>query len=386
MNSPTRFKLLVTAATLSLAAVVTTFPGHAQGEGAKNSIGERRESKRLFIKETFGGNGRTCLTCHSLETGTVSPEEAQWRFAVDPYDPLFIHDGSDDGHGNGVSRMLKDATVRVEIPLHPDVSVADDPYARSVVLTRGIPSTLNTPSLDPVLMLDGRHSDLREQALGAIRDHAQNTVEPSDKELQRLAEFEQSEFFFSSHALRRFARTGKAPELPEGRTESEKRGRLFFIDVPFTSPSQKAGSCAACHSGPMLNETNQFLPLPGVPAGTRFLSAGVSERNIAKNPVRQFIFKNADGSSTTLPPSPDPGRALITGEAGGFTNFNAFKISSLWGVRRTAPYFHDNSAKTLADVAAHYAEFFKAISNPKDPLILTPQDQADIVAYLRLLD
>src|SRR5436190_20494394 len=29
------------------------------------------EGQRLFERETFGGNGRTCETCHSRETGTV---------------------------------------------------------------------------------------------------------------------------------------------------------------------------------------------------------------------------------------------------------------------------------------------------------------------------
>lgn len=42
---------------------------HAQSEDLSPS---EREGKRLFTTETFGGNGRTCATCHSLETGTVS--------------------------------------------------------------------------------------------------------------------------------------------------------------------------------------------------------------------------------------------------------------------------------------------------------------------------
>ncbi len=65
------------------------------------------------------------------------------------------------------------------------------------------------------------------------------------------------------------------------------------------------------------------------------------------------------------------------------SDLNSFKIPILWGVKNTAPYFHDNSAKTLADVAAHYARFFLTLP---DPVILTPQDQADIVAYLKLLN
>ena len=129
--------------------------------------------RHLFEDETFGGNGRTCLTCHTRRTGTVSPDDARERFERDPGDPLFNADGSDDGNGNGVHRMLADATVLVRVPLADNVSLADDPSARSVVVRRGIPTTLNTPSLDPVLMLDGRQPSLEAQVRGAIVDHAQ---------------------------------------------------------------------------------------------------------------------------------------------------------------------------------------------------------------------
>ena len=135
--------------------------GNRHGDDERN--GNRQSGQHLFERETFGGNGRTCETCHSAETGTVSPEDARRRFKRDRHDPLFLHDGSDDGQGHGVTRMLKDATILVEIPLPANVSLADDPAARTVVLRRGVPTTLNTPALDPVLMLDGRQPDLRSR-------------------------------------------------------------------------------------------------------------------------------------------------------------------------------------------------------------------------------
>jgi cytochrome c peroxidase len=64
-----------------------------------------------------------------------------------------------------------------------------------------------------------------------------------------------------------------------------------------------------------------------------------------------------------------------------FANF--FKIPSLWGVKKTAPYFHDNSVKTLEELAMFYADMFATL--PESPLQLTPQDRADMVAFLRLL-
>src|SRR5947208_5499747 len=40
------------------------------------------EGQRLFERETFGGNGRTCQTCHSMSTGTFSATEAHARLAA----------------------------------------------------------------------------------------------------------------------------------------------------------------------------------------------------------------------------------------------------------------------------------------------------------------
>lgn len=365
---------------------------------ASDDVNQRANAmsgKHLFERETFAGNGRTCSTCHSESTGTVSPEDAQRRFTANPNDPLFVHDGSDDFQGNGVSRMLANATVLVEIPLPANVTLADDPSARTVVLRRGIPTTLNTPSLDPVLMQDGRQPSLGSQALGAIHDHAQAGGGPTGKELERLIAFEKSDVFFSSPALRAYARGGAVPVLPEGVTESEKRGKRFFEDVVDFS-DVKHGACAACHSGPMLNETNDFAQIAfGVPKGTRFQTVGVSELNALQNPVHEYVFTNQDGTTTSVV-SPDPGRALITGVAPKddptFSNVNAFKTPTLWGIEKTAPYFHDNSAKTLEQVSAHYNLFFSFTSDPDGPegpippiLSLTAQDQTDITAYMKLL-
>lgn len=380
------------AMTMSLAGAAQPSPDGARR--SKGPHGATERGRRLFEEETFGGNGRTCLTCHSSDTGTVSPRDARRRFRRNPTDPLFLHDGSDDGRGNGVTRMLTHATVLVEIPLPPNVRLADDPHARSVVLKRGIPSTLNTPALDPVLMLDGRQATLEAQALGAVQDHTQPAILPDSRELAAIKQFQLTKAFFSSAALWRFASGGPTPRLPRGRTAAERRGRRFFEDRP-PGETGKDGLCATCHSGPLLNQTNEFLPLPGVPPGSRFQTVGVSELNTAGHAVREFIFSNPDGTETRIA-SPDPGRALITGVGKDVAlgdTVNAFKIPPLWGVRRTAPYFHDNSAKRLEDVAEHYARFFSIVTDPDGPagpaepaIVLTPRDQADMVAFMRLLD
>ena len=376
--------LLLGAALACVTAVITS----ANQSGAPPGV--ILEGKRLFESETFGGNGRTCQTCHSPLTGTVSPEDAQKRFEQNPGDPLFLHDGSDDGLGNGSSRMRADATVLVTIPLAANVSLLDDPDARTVTVRRAIATTLNSPALDEQIMLDGRQPSLEAQAAGAIQDHAQG-VPPSAAAAHAIAAYQKSNAFFTSPEVRRFAlEAGPAPGLPAGNTASEQRGRRFFEDVP-PDPTDglKPGLCSHCHSGPLLNKTNQFaqafIGLP-IPAGQRFLNVGVSEFNAAQNPVHTFVFNKGTPQEAIIK-SPDLGRAMLTGqlEQGPpiLDQVNAFKISPLRGISQTAPYFHDNSAKTLEDVAAHYALFFNVVTG--GAIVLTPEDQADIVAYLKLL-
>ena len=339
------------------------------------------EGRRLFDEETFGGNGRTCLTCHSRKNGTFSPADARRRLAQNPDDPLFRHDGLDDGL-EGTSRITEHATVRIEIPLTSRVRLLNDPAATSVTVLRGTPTTVNVPSLQPVLMYDGRDTTLEEQALGAIQSHAQNTVQPTLPQLQLIADFQRSSpRFFSSLPLFLFARGGPAPQLPRGATDLERHGRAMFDNVPMTVGSTR-GICAICHSGPMLDVSNEFNPT-GAPPGARFFGVGVTERNKLNLPTYEFLIDGSDivvspdiGMILTEPLPPEIPPFLPLSFFAGF-----FKIPTLWGVRHTAPYFHDNSAKTLEEVAEQYEFFFRTFFG----LQLTPRDQAAIVAFLKLL-
>jgi cytochrome c peroxidase len=362
--------------------------------------GMELNGKKLFERETFGGNGRTCLTCHSKLTGTLTLDDVQQIIEkADPDDPFLIHDALDDD-GVGTTRVQTHATIRYTIPLPPWVSLADDPGATHVTVFRGIPSTRNTPALDPVLLHDGRAPTLQEQALGAIHDHYQNAVEPTAAQLDAIAEFQRGNaHFFSSDALKEFAAGGPPPELPPGITPAEQRGRTFLVDAPFSPPS-KNGICALCHSGPMLNRVNQaHRDFTGIPAGARFFNTGVTIVNEPDNPIRTWVIDDGINPVVTVrspdvglllnptPPTPPPSivpRAFLAG---------LFKIPTLWGIKDTAPYFHDNGAKTLRDAVAHYQRFFN-FTEAQDPvgsaslggfIVLTDQDVDDIVAYLKLL-
>ena len=344
-------------------AALVAAPGEAATSQPKSGL-------FLFRHETFDGNGRTCQTCHTKSSGALSPAQVEAAWADDPDGPLFRALDSDDGTGASYNRLREDATVLVNIPLPDGWTLADDPTATTVTFQRGIPTIVNTAALDPVLMYDGRNATLQEQAHGAINAHAEPGRQPTDPELDAIAAFQQSNRFFSNKDLRKWAKgTKPAPELPPGTTDAEIRGREWMV------PSVE-GVCSHCHGGPMLNETTEFLLAP-LPPGTRFFTAFVSEFNNAGNPVHTFEVDNGDGT-TTIVETPDPGRAMITGD---LADLNAFKIPSLWGAHNTAPYFHDNSAADFDELNAHYSEYFQVIGLPP----LSEQDIEDIGAYLQLL-
>jgi len=369
---------------------------------ASASAATLSEGQRLFDHETFGGNGRTCRTCHSGSDGTIDPQEVAGRLA-NSSDPLFTHDGLDD-FVSGTARIAAHATILIERELPPGVVLLDDPSASSVVLARGVPSTVNTPALDAALMYDMRDVDLQHQAAGAIARHAQAANTPTASQLDAIAAFQQTDSrFFSSKELQAFANGGPAPVLPQGHTASEIRGRDFFVDAPWNPPSKK-GVCALCHSGPMLNTANEFTTdATGAPPGWRAFDIGVSSRNVLNNPVRTFAVTDACGATMEVR-SPDPGimitdvynipmlaqflppKELCILHPAFFANM--FKTPQLRGIRHTAPYFHDNSAKSLEEVLEQYVLMFtsnQGVPITDSNILLTEQDIRDILAFLRLL-
>jgi cytochrome c peroxidase len=179
----------------------------------------------------------------------------------------------------------------------------------------------------------------------------------------------------------------------------------------FFDSSTPAGKCAQCHSGPLLNTTDEFngcsvgrscAPFPVGQqlqlAGQRISSDGASELNFGGNPVKTYVFHNIPAFGDVTMTTPDPGRALVNGGnpceiflacvLGGLGRASAlFKIPSLSGVKDTAPYFHDNSAATLEDVMRQYQVFFHITAvGLNDPSFeISDQDAADIIAFLKLL-
>jgi cytochrome c peroxidase len=81
-----------------------------------------------------------------------------------------------------------------------------------------------------------------------------------------------------------------------------------------------------------------------------------------------------DNNDGTLHPPADTG---VDGAYAARTATKAYRTTPLRALWQHAPYFHDGSAATLADVVAHY--------NKVRSLGLTAEQQRDLVEYLKSL-
>lgn len=319
---------------------------------------------QLFNQEIFGGNERTCVTCHTAGTGTLTPAQARALYNSNPNAPLFRAIDSDDGDGASYSKLLTHATVNVAVALPSNIRLANS-SDRSVTLRRAIPTTVDAPSLDTMLMFDSRAATLQEQAAGAIAGHAEATRTPTADELDSIVMYEKT--LFSSEAMKKHAKEGApAPGIPAGNTDSEKRGAAWFAET---------GLCGSCHAGPLLNRMTAGNPM-GLPAGVQFGTALVAERNKLNNPVQTYIVRKPDGTEVSIT-TPDPGLMLVTGDP---ATANLFKMLSLRNLKNTAPYFHDGSSKTIEDIVDQYRFLMEILGIPH-----TQQDLADLTAYMNLL-
>lgn len=135
---------------------------------------------------------------------------------------------------------------------------------------------------------------------------------------------------------------------PEALSRQQRHGLWIF---------ESKGGCWQCHTPPLFTDE-------------RFHNTGVG--------FRGGDAGAADGVA-------DPGRARVTGAA---DDTGKWKTPTLRGLRLTAPYMHDGSFASLAEVIAFYAR--GGGDDPRRdprlrPLALSPADQEALVAFLQSL-
>ncbi len=354
-----------------------------------------------FFRPFPGGNGRSCATCHQPRDGfSLSPAtvEARWRRLQharrrdpDATDPLFRPIDADDGYED-FTLLRTRALVKVRVPLPSRVRLTTDAGATHVTLSRSV-SPLNMLKHTAPYQQDRSAATLELQALGAVNQHMEPTIPPSQEFLETVAEFQRH--IFSSRQVRRLSAAIDAgrplPNLDPPLTALEREGKEKFDDF-----------CGKCHGGPAQVTNLENRVAPPFDGTTNPLSLNVVVSNPPPNGFPASVIQGAgfdlatqlftvdlpNGTSVVLESS-DPGTVLTDARAletvGGNQVFNRFDVPQLRGINRTAPYFHDHRAKTLEDVVKHYQSFFfflNAVRGFPMPLI-ADEDIRPIVAYIK---
>ncbi|RYG73003.1 cytochrome-c peroxidase [bacterium] len=212
---------------------------------------------------------------------------------------------------------------------------------------------------------DGRAKSLEEQALAPVENPAEmdQRVETLLPELERAgygAEF--GEAFGTgvsaeslARALAAYERTLLENDTPFDRWMRGDERAMSYAAVRGLLIFNTKGRCIACHSGP--NVTNAAHAF-----GNAFMNIGV--KPVAGDPT-------------------DPGRIAVLADEGLRRKIfeGAFKVPSLRGVGRTAPYMHNGSLATLEDVVEFYMRGGDA--GKLRPARLTPEEKVYLVAFLR---
>ena len=233
---------------------------------------------------------------------------------------------------------------------------------KSMVLGRATPTILNT-GYNTVQMWDGRKATLEEQAMGPMEATVEMNMDIAqmfrwlNQNAQYVALFEKAypgagiNAGTLSKAIAAFERTVVSNDSPFDRWVAGDKKAMSAQQVRGFGLFLGKGNCAACHSG------------------SNFTDNG---------------FHNV-GLASYGKPDPDMGRYAQRPVA---VNKGAFKTPTLRDVERTAPYFHDGSAKTLTDVIVHYDRgglVKEGISPNIKPLELSQQERDDLVAFMKAL-
>ncbi|MGH7988497.1 MAG: hypothetical protein ACREQX_19730 [Candidatus Binataceae bacterium] len=281
------------------------------------------------------------------------------------------------------------------------------------------------PSCSPLsIMWDGREPNLRSQALDATLGHAQALNPPSDEQLAQIVNFESHIYdaqerdriagslhkkdanggpsFLSRQDFTIGINDSLSPNFDNAvftlydtwrnLAASPKRGaaraaiargEALFNTRQFTisnvnglnllaadpvGATPVTGTCTTCHDSPNVGNHSSKLALDiGV------ADAAPPVLDVTNLPLFtvQCIAGPLAGQSFEVT---DLGRALISGRC---ADVGKMKGPILRGLAARAPYFHNGSAATLADVVEFYNQRFS--------IGFSDQEKADLVAFLQAL-
>lgn len=292
-------------------------------------------------------------------------------------------------------RLSADGTVSCATCHVPEKAFTDGlPVAVGLSGRRG---NRNTPTLWNVGLLpnqfwDGRRATLEQQALDPLLNPREHGIadqasmvaivrrDPDYREAFRRAVNVDGDGITAQHvvaALAAFERTLLSDRSPfdrylEGATDALSAAEVRGLDL-FTGRAR----CASCHV--MAASAPQFTD-----HGFHSLGVGL-DALMSRLPELTQRVANADASTLDRLITADAeiaalGRFVLTKDP---RDIGKFRTPSLRNVALTAPYMHDGSVATLE--AAIDSEIYYRSLEANRPLILTPSEKADLVAFLNAL-
>jgi hypothetical protein len=294
----------------------------------------------VFFRETFGGNGRTCGSCHPVANNyTIDPAFVQALQASNPNDPLFVAKAGTQLEHLETSDLTSNALILENVDGFQDPAnrfvTRSVPHLFSLAITMA-PDPADGSTNPPVERTgwagDGAPGDgsLRSFLDGAINQHFTKTLSRvPGLDFRPATDLERDVVEAFQRTLGRQNELDLASVIFNNSTAQEGKGK--FLD-----PAQ--GRCGVCHSN----------------AGATFVKSGLN-RN----------FNNGISGQQTLGKLVDyfgPGEDLILADGGfggadltdpnvdpsGIGFFNAFgdgnfNVPPLVEAADTAPFFHNNA-------------------------------------------
>jgi hypothetical protein len=310
----------------------------------------------IFARETFGGNGRTCTSCHPIgHNTTLDGPFVNALFATNPDDPLFVFRTNP-----ALAALESESGLFASGNVLENVDGFEDPtrkfVLRSVPHTLGLSQTISADSTDPKATVppvervgwggDGAPGDgsLRSFLQGAIKQHYPKTLArvagvdfrvATPLELDLTNEFQRS--------------LGRTRELDLNQVNlsdpAANLGRQVFLD-----PNR--GRCNFCH----LNAGSNFQDTgKGRNFDTEIRTApALGQVGILANGTA--VFDGGFGGIGLAQPnmaglSADPN----VGEKNAFGN-GTFNTPSLIEAADTGPFFHNNAFFLTSEIES--AVFF----------------------------
>jgi len=347
-------------------------------------------------------NGKVCATCHlpQFQYG-LPPGDLSTLFpAGDPFFDVAPESGADPlGPG-----LLRDHGLVGARPGRFNPFLAPDDPFRQVLIWRKSQHLLNVVFTHGLLN-DGRARELIEQARGAVFNHTQNSDDRFDDITNGTA--------LNSQRLKDMAAWEETlidpPEL-KALLDPADPNHQVLIDNPFatvnlTSAAQRRGeqvfkqSCMGCHNMPNVFSNSQHQdnkPLVTPPSYGHVMDVGVAQRNKLHLEVGRYDpatgarhtivlpLVRQDGEVVMYPVRDDVGAAAATGR---YEDLYRFKVPQLRRIGQMAPYFHDNSAATLAEVVDYFnsADYNHSADGRQFPIHLNAKQRSDLLEFLRVL-